>query len=132
MTVFRDLAFLAAGPQVNAVVRPLMETPLLLKAANGRNLLEFEAYDSPQWFLAVDWLTAQGFTRRALLTESQQVIGCDEGIMPSFVREGVSLAAGWDNWSGNYLLAECELGDGLLLELARHVAAVDRRKWGGG
>lgn len=104
-----------------------METPLLLKAANGRNFLAFEAYDTPQWFAAVEWLTAQGFTRRSPFTEARPVIGCDEGIMPSFVREGVSLAAGWDNWSGNYLLAQCEQGDGLLVDLARHVGAVDRR-----
>lgn len=104
-----------------------MGAPLLLKAANGRNFLAFEAFDTPQWFAAVEWLTTQGFARRALLMESQPIIGCDEGIMPSFVRGGVTLAAGWDNWSGRYLLAECALGDGLLLELARRVAAQLRR-----
>jgi hypothetical protein len=104
-----------------------MEIPLLLTAANGRNFLTFEAYDTPQWFAAVDWLTDQRFERTSQAAGVQSVLGLDEGIMPSFVREEITILAGWDNWSGNYLLAECENGDKVLATLANHVAAEGRR-----
>ena len=104
-----------------------METPLLLTAANGHNFLTFEAYDTPQWHAAVEWLTARGFSTRPILVGGTPIIGLDEGILPSYVRGEISIAAGWDNWSGNYLLAENEQADSVLAELASHVAAKDRR-----
>jgi hypothetical protein len=55
------------------------------------------------------------------------VSGLDEGILPSFVRRSVTIAAGFDNWSGNYLLGECDESDQIILGLANHVYAVDRR-----
>ncbi len=99
-----------------------MTAPLLNTAANGHNWLAFEALNTPKWNVALEWLKRDGFV------ESGSIIrGIDEGILPSFVKQGVTVAAGFDNWSGNYLLAQCQGGDRVILELAKHVAAQDRR-----
>ena len=99
-----------------------MTVPLLLTASNGRNWLTFEAYDTHQWRKAIEWLRHERF-----LESGAPVVGADEGILPSFVRQNVTIAAGFDNWSGNYLLAECDEGDRVILDLANYVAAQDRR-----
>lgn len=99
-----------------------MTEPLLLTAANGHNLITFEAYDTPQWYMATEWLMQQGFTE-----SGSHVLGLDEGVLPSYVKQGMSIAAGFDNWSGNYLLAECDKGDQVLLKVANRVSANDRR-----
>lgn len=102
-----------------------MTTPLLTLAANGHNWLTFEAYDTAQWFSAVEWLKRHRFAEAG-----KPVFGGDEAILPSFVREGVCIAAGFDNWSGNYLLAQCHEGDQVILQIASRVSAEDRRAQG--
>ena len=93
-----------------------MNKPRLHTAANGHAAIVFEEYDSPEWFEEYDspeWFEA------VFLLESEQdfkrvgeaVMGMDEGILPSFVRGAISIEAGWDNWSGNYLLSESNDGD---------------------
>lgn len=99
-----------------------MSEPLLITAANGHNFLTFEDYDTPQWRLAIEWFKREGFSEAG-----GPVVGLDEGILPSFVRQEVVIAAGFDNWSGNYLLAECEMGDQVIASVANHVSANDRR-----
>jgi hypothetical protein len=99
-----------------------MTEPLLVTAANGHNWITFEDYDPPQWRLAIEWLRCEGFKE-----SGASVIGLDEGILPSYVKQDVVIAAGFDNWSGNYLLAECDRGDQVILEVANHVSAKDRR-----
>ena len=87
-----------------------MSKAKIYKAANGHLMIEFGEYDSSQWFLAVNILQNElNFTR-----EGQAVMGMDEGIMPSFVKGDITIDAGWDNWSGNYLLSESFEGDELL------------------
>jgi hypothetical protein len=104
-----------------------MTTPLLTLAANGHNFLTFEAYDTAQWLSAVEWLKRNRFAEA-----DDPVFGADEAILPSFVRGTVSIAAGFDNWSGNYLLAQCHEGDQVILEIAARVSAEDRRAKGQG
>jgi hypothetical protein len=99
-----------------------MAAPLLSTAANGHNWLIFDAHDSPQWHTAVSWLK-----RECFVESGTSITAPDERIFPSFVRRSVAIAAGCDNWSGNYLLAQCGEGDQVLLALAGQVAAQDRR-----
>lgn len=99
-----------------------MTAPTLITAANGHNWLVFDALNTPEWRVARDWLSREGF-----IESGAAIRGLDEAILPSLVRRGVALAAGFDNWSGYYLLAECNEGDQVLLQLANHVAAKDCR-----
>ncbi|WP_316674885.1 hypothetical protein [uncultured Tolumonas sp.] len=99
-----------------------MTTALLTIAANGHNFLTFEDYETNQWRLALEWLKGSGFSE-----SRTSIVTIDEGILPSFVRNSVTIAAGFDNWSGNYLLANCEIGDQIIIALARHVSADDHR-----
>ena len=45
--------------------------------------------------------------------------GLDEVIAPDFVRDNIRLLAGWDNWSGYYLLSENAAGDDFLSVYAK-------------
>lgn len=99
-----------------------MNEPLLLTAANGYNWITFEAYDTPHWHKAIEWLIREGFTE-----SGAPVRGLEEGIFPSYVKQGVVIATGFDNWSGNYLLAECAKGGQVILNVATYVLANDRR-----
>jgi len=84
-----------------------MNKPRLHTAANGHAAIDFEEYDSPEWFEAVFLLESeQGFQRTG-----EAVMCMDEGIMPSFVKGEISIEAGWNNWSGNYLLSASKGGD---------------------
>jgi len=38
----------------------------------------------------------------------------DEGILPSFIKGSLIISAGWDNWSGCYLLSESKERDATL------------------
>lgn len=90
-----------------------MKSPRIHKAANGHASIDFEEYDSPAWFKAVSILENEmGFIR-----EGGEVMGMDEGIMPSFVKNDISISAGWNNWSGNYLLSESNKADEVLTKL---------------
>lgn len=84
-----------------------MNKPRLHTAANGHAAIDFEDYDSPKWFEAVFLLESEQDFKRA----GETVIGMDEGILPSFVKGEISIEAGWDNWSGNYLLSKSHDGD---------------------
>ncbi len=64
----------------------------------------------------------EGFTEAG-----KQVVWLDEGILPSYVKQGITIAAGFDNWVGNYLLAECDRGDQVILKLAIHTSSTERR-----
>ena len=79
-----------------------MTEPLLTVAANGHLFLTFEEFETPQWQEALTWLANQAFQQTG-----DTVKGLDEALLPSFVRHTVSIAAGYDNWAGSYLLAEC-------------------------
>lgn len=100
-----------------------MAAPLLTHAANGRNWLTFEVSDAAKWRMAREWLTRAGFVETG-----DAVLGLDEGILPSLVRGDVTVAAGFDHWSGSYLLAQCDKGDQVVADLAAHVAAKDCRR----
>ena len=94
-----------------------MKTPELLLAANGYVVINFEEYDSKLWVEATKYLeTKLNFSRAG-----NKVAGLDEGIFPSFVNGDVCIEAGWDNWSGNYLLSTCSGGDQVLNELFKRI-----------
>lgn len=99
-----------------------MTVPVLTVAANGHYFLTFGEYDTPQWQSARQWLARQQFTESGEL-----IVSFGEMILPSLVKDKVSITAGADSWSGNYLLAECSTGDRIILDLAAYVAAKDRR-----
>ena len=87
--------------------------PELHTASNGFLSLDFGDYDSPlamsiSHFLETDW----GFSR-----QGPAVLGVDEGTSPNFVRGEIVLAAGWDNWSGQYLLSNSKDGDEILRQI---------------
>ena len=85
-------------------------------AANSYLSLEFGDDESMLWKEISHHLQAElGFDR-----VGDGVIGCDEGIRQSFERDGLIISAGWDNWSGDYLLSESSLGDKLLQSLFSH------------
>ena len=99
-----------------------MESPLLSIAANGRYFLTFEDSEDAIWELALNWLASQGF-----LTEGEAFDGLGQVVYPSFVKGDLEISAGWDNWSGNNLLAETPETDHVLLEMSNLVQAIDRR-----
>jgi len=45
------------------------------------------------------------------------ITGVGETIHQSFERSGITLGAGWDTWSGNYLLSDSSAGDEFLQRL---------------
>lgn len=57
--------------------------------------------------------------RHGLRREGREVISPDDIILPDFVTAGLRLGAGWDNWSGYYLIAQDGAGDTFLERLAR-------------
>lgn len=86
---------------------------IIYPAANGHFSLEFGSYDSLLWQKISRYLeTDLGFVR-----VGDVVVGLDEGIRQSFLREGLLIQAGWDNWSGDYLLSDSASGDELLQSL---------------
>ena len=89
------------------------QRPRLSPAANQHLSLEFDAYDSELWLAVCAYLVELGFERRG-----EPVDAWDEGIWPSFVRDGLELMAGWSHWAdGDYLLAVCARGDQLLHDI---------------
>lgn len=79
-------------------------------AANGHLSLEFGDYGSALWQAVSRYLEVDLGFRRV----GETVAGIDEGIRQSFEFDGMSISAGWDNWSGDYLLANSQTGDELL------------------
>lgn len=85
---------------------------VLHTAANGHLTLDFD--DSPEvlWEEVIAHLLAEGFVR-----DGVAVLGPGQSIFPGFVREGIALSAGWDEWSGNYLLSHSDDSDSFLNSL---------------
>ncbi|MCS0628852.1 hypothetical protein NX786_05855 [Telluria mixta] len=87
--------------------------PSLHIAANGHLNLDFGDYDSVAYQQACAKLENElGFARHGGI-----VAGLDEGVCPSFLRAELEISAGWDNWSGSYLLANSDAGDAILRRL---------------
>ena len=87
--------------------------PSLSIAANGHVTLDFGDYDSvPYQQVCAKLENELGFCRHG-----DTVAGLDEGISPSFLRSELEISAGWDNWSGSYLLANSDAGDAILRRL---------------
>ena len=92
----------------------------LSRAANGRLTLEFTQPEGPQWRLTVRILQRElGFER-----DGETISGLDEGLLPAFVNDEIRLHAGWDHWSGTYLLSQCSGGDEVLSALANRLARI--------
>ena len=88
-------------------------SPTLHKAANGHLSLDVNEWPETCWRLLEDELIKRrGFTR-----VGASVIGMDEEIHPTFHCAEFSLTAGWDHWSGRYLLSDSVEGDIFLQEL---------------
>ncbi|MBB1387775.1 hypothetical protein H5119_20065 [Pseudoalteromonas sp. SG45-5] len=84
------------------------------EAANKHVTIDFNDYDNPKWSEAEKILEVElSFDRIG-----NQVAGIDEGIFPSFIKDDIKIDAGWDNWSGCYLLSTSKQGDELLKQLA--------------
>lgn len=90
------------------------QRPRLFPVHSKHMTLEFDAYDSDLRCAVCAYLVEElGFERRG-----ERVDGWDEGISPSFVRDGLELQAGWSHWAdGDYLVAVCDRGDQLLREI---------------
>jgi hypothetical protein len=87
--------------------------PTLDTAANGHLTLSFNELSDACWLsLAENLIKLQGFKRLG-----SPVIGVDEKIHQNFQCAEFSLAAGWDNWSGHYLLSDSVAGDVFLKKL---------------
>ncbi|KQV49021.1 hypothetical protein ASC93_13195 [Massilia sp. Root335] len=87
--------------------------PSLSIAANGHLTLDFGDYDS----LAYQQVCAKLENELGFDRHGRTVAGLDEGVNPSFVRAELEITAGWDNWSGSYLLANSDAGDAVLRSL---------------
>jgi hypothetical protein len=86
-------------------------------AANGHLALEFDDSPDTLWEAALERLSAEAFRETG-----EPVLGPGQSIFPSYVRWSVLLLSGWDEWSGNYLLATCEDGDTFLEQLHARLA----------
>jgi hypothetical protein len=87
--------------------------PSICIASNGHVALDFGDYDSLSYQKACAKLENEiGFSRHG-----ETVAGLDEGVSPSFLRVEVEISAGWDNWSGSYLLSNSDAGDAILRHL---------------
>jgi hypothetical protein len=87
--------------------------PSLSIAANGHLTLDFGDYDS----VAYQQVCAKLENELGFVRHGRTVAGLDEGVSPSFTRAELEISAGWDNWSGSYLLANSDAGDAILRRL---------------
>ena len=87
------------------------------RAANGHRTIELGDLPQAHWdqlvLLLVD---VYHFSRQGVET-----VGLDEVIAASFHRADMTLLAGWDIWSGHYLLAECSCGDEFLAQIHKRL-----------
>lgn len=93
--------------------------PSLHAAANGHLTLDLN--ESPDSFwrqLCQRMESIYGFRRTG-----SAVIGAGEQIHQSFELPGLALGAGWDDWSGHYLLSESDAGDTFLKKLFDDLSA---------
>ncbi|KJZ64163.1 hypothetical protein [Pseudomonas fluorescens] len=85
----------------------------LQASSNGHLTIDFGDLPETDWeTLENKLIEVWGFRRVGSV-----VIGLDEKIYPSFQRSDLTLATGWDIWSGHYVLSECAAGDGFLRKL---------------
>jgi hypothetical protein len=87
--------------------------PSLSTAANGHLTLDFGDYDS----VAYQEVCAKLQNELGFARHGRTVVELDEGVSPSFLRAELEISAGWDNWSGSYLLANSDAGDAILRRL---------------
>ena len=88
------------------------------EAANKHVTIDFNDYDNPQWSEAENILEVE----LSFVRIGNKVAGIDEGIFRSFIKGDIKIDAGWDNWSGCYLLSTSEKGDELLKTLAARLS----------
>jgi hypothetical protein len=94
-------------------------SPSLHKAANGYLTLNFNDAPETCWRTVLNRLeTGFDFVR-----EGQMLCGVDEAIFPNFVSSSCTIEAGYDNWSGIYLLSQSAEGDAILQKLFSDVHA---------
>lgn len=94
-----------------------MAMATLSTAANGHCMLCVDQADSSAWHRLQYILEEElGFAREGRIVE-----GLDDGLLPDFVNDAMRLRAGWDIWSGAYLLASCPVGDALLADLGQRL-----------
>lgn len=84
------------------------------RAANGHLLLELGDASDAAWV----GLTALLVKEYKFTRVGSAVLGAGEQIHQSFQAPEFTLAAGWDNWSGHYLLSESAEGDAFIERLA--------------
>lgn len=90
-----------------------MQKPFLIVAANSHLFLTFEEYQSSLIHdISIYLETKLGFARIGATA-----VGLDEGNTQDFMKDGIRISTGWDNWSGEYLLSTSDDGDALLTEL---------------
>lgn len=93
--------------------------PTLHKTANGHLALDFNELSDACWLsIAEELIKLRGFKR-----VGSPVIGISEQIHQNFQGAEFTLAAGWDNWSGHYLLSDSVAGDAFLQKLFDQVRA---------
>lgn len=88
-------------------------------AANGHQMLEFGDLPAADW-LAIVLRLVDG---HGCTLVGAPVGGFDSQIFPSVQGAGFLLAAGWDIWSGHYLLSESAAGDDFLSRFAAELGA---------
>ncbi len=85
----------------------------LSTAANGHLTMALNGLPESYWLSLVEhMIQVRGFKR-----VGASIVGLDEKINESFQCSQFSFAAGWDIWSGHYLLAQCAAGDRYLRTL---------------
>lgn len=84
------------------------------RAANGH--LSLELGDAPD--AAWSDLTALLVNEYKFTRVGSAVLGAGAQIHQSFQAPEFTLAAGWDNWTGHYLLSESAEGDAFIERLA--------------
>lgn len=85
----------------------------LYVASNGHLVIDLPDSSGADWeALENKIIDRWGFQRIGTT-----MVGLDEQIYPSLKRSDLTLAAGWDIWSGHYLLSECVSGDEFLRAL---------------
>ncbi|MCE6978194.1 hypothetical protein EI534_12505 [Pseudomonas frederiksbergensis] len=93
--------------------------PTIHKAVNGHLSLDFNELSDACWLsIAEELIKLRGFKRMG-----SPVIGVSEQIHQNFQCAEFNLAAGWDNWSGHYLLSDSVAGDVFLQKLFDQVRA---------
>jgi hypothetical protein len=95
------------------------DPPRMRTAANGFLMLEFGSYDSSLARSITRFIEAElGFASRG-----PSFSGVDEGIAPDLVKGELVLAAGWDQWAGQYFLSGSVDGDKFLRRIFHAISS---------